>query len=436
MRKSNLNTTIAILCAGAATALLVSSAGADDDANGPTFSKEISRILQKNCQECHRPDQMAPMSLLTYQEARPWAKSIKKAVTERTMPPWHADAEPGKFSNDISLGKDDIAAVARWVDSGAPEGNAADLPPAKTWDDTAWKAGKPDLTLIPENSIKVVPTKPNEDIFYCIVLPTGLKEDTWLQGIELRAGEPRVVHHMLGFIDNIGNSARLDAKTPEPGYPCNMSGVGVSYDALAAGHAPGTPPTIFKEGSGKLVKANASIVLQMHYYNKTEMTLEDRSSVGLFLAKAPVKKLVRITPVSQFNLNIKAGDPNAESVATWKPGRDIDIGGIMPHMHFIGKDMKISAIYEDGKEELLLDVPRYDFNWQTAYEFAQPKHIPHGTTIKVVGHHDNTAENPRNPISPPVDVRFGESTGSEMMIGWIGYTYTDEDLTVAAASAK
>lgn len=404
---------------------------ADDNApaDAVTYNKQIVRILQENCQNCHRPNQMAPMSLLTYEESRPWAKAIKKAVADRMMPPWHADPAIGKFENDISLTEQEIADVVRWVDSGAPEGDAADLPAPKTFTDGEWLAGTPDLALKPNAPFMVPPTKPNEDIFHCFVYPTGLTEDRWLQGIEAMAGEPRVVHHLLVFIDNVGGAARLDAATPEPGYPCDMDGVGVPYDGLAAGHAPGTPPTIFEEGSGRIVKAGASIVMQLHYFNRSEETLPDASSAGLHFARVPVKHSLRITPVSAFRLNIPAGDPYAENVARWKPGRDILIGGIMPHMHFIGKDMTINIDYADGSTETILSVPRFDFNWQIAYDFAQPKLVPKGATVRVVGHHDNSAENPRNPSNPPVDVTFGESTGQEMMIGWVAYVHPEEDHT-------
>ncbi len=405
-----------------------------DDTPAPTitFSREIARIFQNKCQECHRPNQLAPMSLLTFQEARPWAKSIRKAVNDKVMPPWFADSRYGKFSNDIGLSEKEIAAVVQWVDAGAPEGNPADLPPAKVWPDSDWKSGPPDLFLQPKEPFPVRPMKINEDVMQCIVLPTNFEHDTWIQGFEYRPDQLQVVHHMIGYVDDSGRTVEMDAKTPEPGYPCGMwTGTGVSgVDSLIGGWAPGMPPDVFELGTGKLIKKGSYIVLQMHYHNLSDRTFMDRSAVGVYLAKKPIKNRGRIMPVAQIRLNINAGDPNAENRAQWRIARDIDVVDMMPHMHYIGKDMTISAHYADGRDEVLLSVPRFDFNWQSVYHLAERKHIPKGSVINVVGHHDNSDANPRNPNHPPVDVHHGESTTEEMMIGWIGYVYSDEDLKI------
>lgn len=418
-----------------AVASLVAAPGAfaeDVPTDAPTFNRDVLPLLQANCQECHRAGQLAPMSFETYAETRPWAKSIRQSVSNMTMPPWHADRAHGTWANDIGLSDAEIDAFVRWVDAGAPEGDPADKPPARVWSDSPWKAGEPDVALVPDRAFPVPVTDRDEDIYQCIVVPTNFEHDTWIAGVEYKVDEARVVHHMIGLLDTTGKARALDAETPEPGFHCGMVGsnFGGGLDSGLGGWAPGMPPNIYSPGVGKLIKAGTDIVLQMHYYNQTGEAHEDRSGIGLHFAEGTIRQQGRIMPVSAFNIRIPAGDPNAEHKARWRVPRDIEITSLMPHMHFIGKDMTISAQFPDGTVRTLLSVPRYDFNWQTVYVPAERIRLPKGTTVHVVGHHDNSAENPNNPSNPPQDVTWGESTTEEMMIGWVGYVNAGEDLNI------
>jgi len=402
--------------------------------SGPvTFSKHIAPIFQQKCEECHRPGQIAPMSLRTYKESRPWAKSIKKQVIGREMPPWDADPRFGNFKNDISLNEDQIALISKWVDQGATEGNPSDMPPSIDWKDGQWESGEPDLIIAPKVSFTVPPTDQGEDIYQCIVVPTNLAQDTWIQGFEYKIDNPSIVHHMIGFIDKTGQAAKLDALTPEPGYPCEMgSGVATSLDSMVGGWAPGMPPNIYSEGVGKLIPGNSHFIFQMHYHNETGKTHTDASSVGFYLPKGKIQKKGRIMPIGVFGkrLFIPAGDSNVEHQTNWNIRKPVDILSLMPHMHYIGKDMTFTHLKKDGSEEILLSVPSFDFNWQTVYGLSEPARLERGDKLHVLGHHDNSAENPNNPNDPPIDVRWGESTSEEMLIGWVGYIYPDEELNI------
>ncbi len=225
-----------------------------------TFSKDIAPIFQKHCQECHRPGEIGPMSLLTYAETRPWAKAIKKSVLDRTMPPWHADAERGMFSNDISLTEEEIKVVAAWVDEGAPEGDPRDLPPPLTWNMSEWKLGEPDIALFPEKPFHVPATGEFQDLYQCLVLPTNLDHDVWVDAFEYKVDNRKVVHHIVGFQDSTGKAMTRDAATPETGFPCDMGGSNSAIgpaeivNGLLGGWGPGTPPNVNHPGTAKLTK--------------------------------------------------------------------------------------------------------------------------------------------------------------------------------------
>jgi hypothetical protein len=206
----------------------------------------------------------------------------------------------------------------------------------------------------------------------------------------------------------------------------------VSIDGMLGGWAPGTPPIECNEGEGKLIKKGASIILQMHYYNQTGKEQLDRSGIGIKWATGTMRRQSRAMPVVPpiKSFVVKAGDANSEHQGQWVITKDVIIHSLAPHMHFLGKDMSFIAEYPDGKKETLLNVPRFDFNWQKPYAFSEPRRLPKGSVLRTVSHHNNTAENPRNPTKPPADVLWGESTTQEMAIGWVGYSYADEDLNI------
>jgi len=411
--------------------LLAPVAFADDTNNAPvTFSKQVARIFQKNCQTCHRPGDIAPMSLMTYEDSRPYAKSIRKAVSEGTMPPWHADPAIGKFRNDISLSKDEIETLVRWVDEGAPQGDPADLPEPKIFAREGWKAGVPDLVF----PMPVAYTVPGDlaDEYRCFVVDTKLEHDVWVKAVEHRPGNPVVVHHVIDFLDSSETSTRMDEADPKPGFECGMGSVGFNFNDGLGGWAPGNDPYFERDGVAMPLKKGQRLILQMHYHNTSGKDQSDRTSIGLYLTDKPVRQVPKTMPVSSWRLKIPAGDANVEHRAQWKAPSDITLESIMPHMHFIGKDMTVTLALPDGTETTILSVPRYDFNWQRSYEFNEPVKVPKGSTIKMLSHHDNSASNPANPNKPPKDIHFGEATNDEMAIAWVNYLVDDENVSVTA----
>ncbi len=392
---------ISTLVGVAAAGLMAAApARAADGTPAPTFAKDVAPIFYKACVECHRPTMYAPMSLMSYDEARPWARSIKQRVTARTMPPWGADAPHDRFRNDPSLTDQEIATIAAWVDGGAPRGNDADLPARPQFAD-GWTIGKPDAVFTMDEEFKI----PAEGAvpYQYVRVPTHLTEDKWIQAIEIRPGASAQVHHVIAF-------------TQPAGQPIRQAGV--LGPTNIGGTTPNKPGIRYPEGVARMLRGNSDIILQMHYTtNGTEAS--DRTKVAVIYAKEPPKKLAAGGMVLQPRFVIPAYDGNAEVRGTVNLQRDTVVTTYTPHMHVRGKDMTYTAHYPDGTVETLLAVPKYDFNWQITYELATPKLLPKGTEVEVVAHYDNSTGNKFNP-DPSKDVRWGDQTWEEMMIGFFG----------------
>lgn len=407
----------------AAVLILLAPLGAsraDDggpDGNPVTYSRDIAPIFQKACQQCHRPGEMAPMSLLSFADARPWAKSIKAKVAARKMPPWDADRSVGKFINDPSLTDAEIEKVVRWVDVGAPEGDPAELPIALTFK-PGWTIGKPDLILTIPNEMKVDAGGP--DRFEFLDLPTGLTEDRWVEAVEVRPGNRKVVHHVMVYM------RQDDDDSWEWGHGHNGN--------LLSEFAVGNNGDLFPDGTGRLLKAGSSLLVEIHYHPNGAATT-DRTSIGLkFHPKGEATRRVVARPISSRYLHVPAGAPDVESEAEYTFSRPFEIISFQPHMHCRGKDMKLEAVYPDGRTELLCSVPHFNFNWQITYTYKTPPKMPAGTSLRVFAHHDNSAANPNNP-NPAVDVYWGPETTDEMMIGWTDIVYLDDAPSANSVSA-
>ena len=393
---------------------LVGLSSAARAADAPvTFTKDVAPILYKSCVECHRPTMFAPMSLVTFDDARPWARSIKQRVVSRTMPPWGADPAHGSFKNDPRLSQVEIDTIAKWVDDGAPKGDDKDLPPVPQLAE-GWTIGKPDAVFTMEEEYKIPASGTIPYLYFRV--PTRLTEDKWIQAIEIKPGARSHVHHVLAYTQPAG-------QTPNPGGALGPTNIG--------GVTPNKPGLVFEPGVARLFRGNSDIVLQMHYTtNGTEAT--DRTTVAVIYAKEPPTKLAAGGMALNPRFVIPANDGNAEVRATQTLTKDTLVTAYTPHMHVRGKDMTYIAHYPDGTSETLLSVPKYDFNWQITYQLAQPKLLPKGTKVEVIAHFDNSTANKFNP-DPSKDVRWGDQTWEEMMIGFYS---TVVDLPPAPATPQ
>jgi mono/diheme cytochrome c family protein len=369
-----------------------------------TFHKDVQPIFQKRCVVCHRPGEIGPFSLLTYDKARSNSQEIRAAVSERRMPPWHADPKTGEFVNDRRLSDTEIATIASWVDAGTPEGDPRDAPPPREFSE-GWQIGTPDLVLtIPKPyRIKAEGTIP----YHYAEVPTEIAEDRWVQAIEVRPGARAAVHHVLVFI----RTKKLGDQQPLDG------GLLYGYFGIMV---PGENAMIFPDGMAKKLPGGARLIFQIHYA-ATGKVLEDQTSIGLVFAKKPVAQEVITRGVVNTKIKIPAGAADHEETATYTFEHDAKILSFLPHTHVRGKAFKYVAIAPgaDG-EEVLLDVPEYDFNWQTCYRLKEPRSVKKGTKIKVYVKYDNSASNPANP-DPTKVVKFGQQTWQEMLIGYVDF---------------
>jgi peroxiredoxin len=369
-----------------------------------TFTRHVSRILQKNCQECHRPNQIGPMSLISYQDAVDWAATIKEVVDTKRMPPWHADPKHGKFANDRTLSKEDRDNLLAWIDRGMPRGEDRDNPePMKLTD--GWRIGKPDVVFEMTNEYVVPPKSEKSSIKYQYFrVPTNFKEDMWVQAAEARPGNAKVVHHIIVYVRGAGG--RTD----------RSDGIG---NGFLVPYAPGDMPSVFPEGTAKKIPKGSELYFQMHY-TPVATKEKDRSSVGLIFSKKPPEYEAKTRSIAQQLLVIPANAENCKVASRTTLQKDSLLIGLLPHMHLRGKSFEYVATLPDGKKETLLRVPEYDFNWQTVYRLEKPMKLPAGTRIDCTAVFDNSSKNKNNP-DPSKVVFWGEQTWQEMMIGFIDY---------------
>lgn len=405
-------------------------------AESVTFSKDVAPIIQKNCQVCHRPGEVAPMSFMSYQEVRPWARSIREKVVERAMPPWFADPKFSEFSNDCRLSQKEIETIVAWVEGGAKEGDPKDMPPNPKFT-AGWLIGQPDVVLPMTVEFNI----PAEGVipYKYFVIPTNFTEDRYVQLAEIRAGDRAHVHHVIvsvrypdhGPLPTAGELSPESRAALRPSSGATQSGGGQQRsvedsDGRLVGWAPGEAPLILRPGQAKLIRKGSVLIFQVHYTTNGEAG-KDRTSVGLIFSQVPVEKRVITAGAVSRNLVIPPGDPHYESTATFIFKEDSHIDSLHPHMHVRGKDFLYRLVYPDGRSKILLSVPRFDFAWQLTYFFKEPVAAPKDSRLEVVAHHDNSAKNRFNP-DPTATVRWGDQTWDEMMIGYLDYTIDKQDL--------
>jgi peroxiredoxin len=368
-----------------------------------TFARHVAPILQKRCQACHRPGQSAPFALLTCDDAVKHAAMLKEVTTQRRMPPWHADPRYGHFANDRRMTPAEINTLSAWVDGGMARGDDRDLPAPRDWPKD-WVHGQPDLVLQMPEEFEV----PADGVlpYQNWILDPHFTEDRWVKMAEARPGSPEVVHHIVAYIEKEGKRGRLNSER------------GLS---ILVGWAPGDLGLVCPPNSAMRIPKGAQLRLEMHYTpNGTKV--KDRSSIGITFTKEPPKYEVFLHEFANTAFVIPPHDPHYKAEATFRLRADARILSFAPHMHWRGKDYRYEAIYPDGKRETLLSVPRWDFNWQNGYRFAEPVKVPKGTKLHAVAHWDNSANNPLNP-DPGKTLRFGLQTWDEMMVGFVLYVW-------------
>ncbi|HKF42849.1 MAG TPA: ascorbate-dependent monooxygenase [Thermoanaerobaculia bacterium] len=396
-----------------------------------TFNKEVVRILQANCQECHHEGGIGPFPLITYADAYAHKNDILVNTTQKKMPPFHVDTGCNEFKNDPSLSSSDLGTITKWVLSGAPEGDPKDLPAPLTFPST-WTLGTPDLALAMPESFK--PNFNQGDVYRCFVLPTNLTEDRFVRAVEILPGARGMVHHVILFLDTSGKAKALDDADPLPGYSC-FGGPGFDLNALAptlGGWAPGNQPSFLADGMGMSLPKGAAVVMQVHYSAHNGIGASDQSSVGIYFTKAPVNKRVLVAPLINQQFTIPAGAADYEVTASipFLPF-DAHLIQVTPHMHLLGKKMSMSATMPDGSKVCLAEVPDWDFNWQATYTYKNQIAAPLATGLFLSARYDNSDNNIKNPNSPPKAVSWGENTTDEMCIGFLSFTLDSENLVSA-----
>lgn len=392
----------------------------------PTFNREVVRIFQQNCQTCHRPGGIGPMPLTTYEPAYEARWRIWAMTSTRQMPPWKPDPSCGAFQHERRLSNEDIDTLAAWVRSGAPEGDRDDLPAPLDFND-GWSLGTPDLIL--EMPQAYTPPATAMDTFRLFPLPYTFAEDVYVRAVDLEPGARELIHHSLIHVDSSGQSDILDAQDPEPGYDYTKVGIGFEASGFLGTWVPGQPAQAVPAGMALKIPAHSKIVLEIHYHvHDGHPPRPDRTRLGLYFTHAPVQKLLNFGSINNADFVIPAGESNYRITGTWTPDKPLHLVAVGAHMHYVGRRMDIRANFANGNELCLLTVNDWDPAWQGLYDLREPIAIPAGTTLTVDGYYDNTSANPRNPNSPPKDVRSGGSASDEMCIGYITYTWDDEQL--------
>ena len=399
----------------------------------PTFSHDVAPIFYDKCVGCHRPGEVAPMSLISYGDVRPWASAIREKVTARVMPPWHADRQYGSFRNDLSLTQREIDTIAAWVSAGAREGNPSEMPALPKFPE-GWQIGTPDQVFQMQAEYHV-PASGTIDYQYFEV-PTNFTEDRWMQAGEVRAGDRTHVHHIIVYVrepqasnrPNVvairpilpaGQTPALPPRAPGTVAPARSQAPG-GGDAMLVNWAVGEDAPVYQPGTAKRIPAGSTLIFQVHYTTNGKPGV-DRSRIGLIFAKEPPRQEIRTGIIANPVFAIPAGAANHEVEAEATFGDNVRIWTMHPHMHLRGKDMTYTAIYPDGRSEIVLQVPKFDFGWQTDYWLAEPLALPKGSKLHVRAHFDNSPANRSNP-DPSKVVRWGDQTWEEMMIGFFTYT--------------
>ena len=383
-----------------------------------TFYKDVLPILQSRCQACHRTGEIAPMPLLTYAQTRPWAKAIKEQVTLRKMPPWFADPKFGEFANDPSLKPAEIAAIQNWVDAGAPEGSKRDAPPPVKWPAHGMLAN-PDLVI---GMPRAFPIPANATIEYqYIIFHPEFSVDRWVRAVEIRPGDPSVVHHAVLYVREPGSKwlegvpAGVMYSVP-PGDKDAITRARQTTADILAVYTPGSLVMTCPEGMAKKIPAGSDLVLQLHYTSK-RTAATDQTEIRLVESTDPPQLRLLTLQMSNFELRLRPAEANQRFSVSGTLPREALLVSLFPHMHLRGSGFEYQLPAPGGRVETLLKVDNYDFYWQLAYQLKTPRRLAAGTRLLWTGIYDNSANNPRNP-DPKAEVTWGDQSWEEMMVGF------------------
>ena len=376
-----------------------------------TYHRDIAPIIYANCTGCHREGESAPFPLTNFTEVSRKAKTISRVINDRYMPPWHANSEVTKFLDVRQLDEEQIALIDRWVEAGKPEGNSADAPPLPEYT-PGWQLGEPDLIVTMAEAYDVPAEGP--DIYRNFVLPLDLPEDKWVKAIELRPSARSVVHHSLYFLDGSGKAREMDGKDGKPGF----SGMSLQKNGSLGGYVPGVSPRKLPGDLARPLPKGSDLILSTHFHPSGKAQSE-KTTVGIFLAdKAPSRKLEELQVPPGFGrsagIDIPPGEANYKIEDSYKLPVDVEAVCVTGHAHYICSTMNMTATLPDGSEQVLLDIPDWDLDWQDTYFFAEPVVLPAGTVVKSVITYDNSAENPDNPFNPPKRIKWGRESTDEM----------------------
>jgi len=382
-----------------------------------TYTRDIAPIIQSRCLNCHREGQVAPFALAGYEQTAKRAKQIVRVTQDRIMPPWIPSPGHDKFVGERWMTDRELELFQTWADTGRAKGDDADLPPAPKFAE-GWRLGQPDLIVKMAEPFTVPADGP--DLLQNFVIPLDIAEDKLVAAVEFHPGNKRVDHHCVMFLDDSGTARKLDEATPEPGYP-NFGGPGFLPSGALGGWSVGNTPRPLPNGMGRYLKKGSDLVVQMHYH-PTGKVETDQSEIGLYFVKKPVAeslkepaKLVGSIWMANYEMDIAAGAKSYRRSSTYTLPKEVIMVGVVPHMHLLGKSMKVMATMPDKTVKTLIDIKNWNYNWQDEYYYERPFKLPAGTRLDVEAVFDNSADNPSNPSSPPKRVMWGDGTKDEML---------------------
>jgi hypothetical protein len=411
-------TTLLAVSTYVATLLSLDGTFSSGSTTTPSFYQDVLPILEQHCQSCHRPGEIAPMPLLTYDQVRPWARAIQKVVRLKKMPPWFADARYGHFSNDPSLTPEQIELLSSWVDSGSPAGEPRDAPPPRRWTE-GWNIAIPDVVIQMPKPV-FIPASGDVDYTYEIV-PTGFSEDRWVQMSEIRPSSRMHVHHAVVYIRPPDAPWLRKAPVGVPFAASTLASEQERQDArrtdsdLLLVYAPGSSPDRWPDGMAKFVPTGSDLVFQMHYTTNGKPGI-DQTGIGLVFAKEPPKQRVLTLQLTNSHFVIPPGADDYRVEVHGTLPNDATLLSFFPHMHLRGKRFEYNIIDPVRGVETLLRV-NYDFYWQLSYRLANPRPLKARTILQAVAWYDNSRNNPHNP-DPSRPVTWGDQTYQEMMVGF------------------